>query len=67
MHKILLLLLGKQMLPNFPTNLKIKICSLDSDDSSIDCAMNDLSEGKTSEDKQGRFLNLLKKWSVVLN
>jgi hypothetical protein len=29
--------------------------------------MNALSEGKRSEDKQGRFLNLLKKWPVVLN
>jgi hypothetical protein len=29
--------------------------------------MNGLSEGKRSEDKQGRFLNLLKKWPVVLN
>jgi hypothetical protein len=26
-----------------------------------------LSEGKRSEDKQGRFLNLLKKWPVILN
>jgi hypothetical protein len=43
------------------------MCSLDSDDSSIDCEMNGLSEGKRSEDKQGRFLNLLKKWPVVLN
>jgi hypothetical protein len=43
------------------------MCLLDSDDSSIDCEMNALSEGKRSEDKQGRFLNLLKKWPVVLN
>jgi hypothetical protein len=43
------------------------MCSLDSDDSSIDCEMNGLSEGKRSEDKQIRFLNLLIKWPVVLN
>jgi hypothetical protein len=42
------------------------MCSLDSDDS-IDYEMNGLSEGKRSQDKQGRFLNLLKKWPVVLN
>jgi hypothetical protein len=42
------------------------MCSLDSDDS-IDYEMNGLSEGKSSQDKQGRFLNLLKKWPVVLN
>jgi hypothetical protein len=29
--------------------------------------MNGLPERKRSEDKQGRFLNLLKKWPVVLN
>jgi hypothetical protein len=43
------------------------MCSLNSDDLLIDCEMNGLSEGKRSEDKQGTFLNLLKKWPVVLN